>query len=138
MIQSPLLPKENNWCSGQSLAACTKVLSSLRRLEDAGPDPADWNLHVLCEMGLALTPQLATCLGNAPPTSAMPLPGPVPIPVRLFRHSEPLSTGVHLSGAASAAALVEAPATFLSDWVLRTEAASTGVGVPVACVHLQR
>ena len=71
-------------CTGATLPAISKVLRTLKATEDATAEPATLNMHMLCDMALAVAPAIVE--RYSPGTViAGKFPGNVPLPKTFFR-----------------------------------------------------
>ncbi|KAK9813540.1 hypothetical protein WJX73_005871 [Symbiochloris irregularis] len=69
---------------GATLPAITKFLTTLKRTEDATPNPSTQNLHTVCDLGLKLAPAVLATFAPEAETGGS-FPGTVPLPTNFFR-----------------------------------------------------
>lgn len=70
--------------AGATLPAISKVLRTLKATEDATAEPATLNMHLLCDMALAVAPAIVE--RHSPGTLITgKFPGHVPLPKLFFR-----------------------------------------------------
>ena len=70
--------------AGATLPALMKILQYIKRTEDCTACPATPALHLLCDMGLAVAPEVVRLL-DAHADLEQVFPGNVPLPSALFR-----------------------------------------------------
>ena len=70
--------------AGATLPALLKILHYIKRAEDSTAAPATPALHLLCDVGLAIAPEIVRLLDSHADLGQV-FPGNVPLPSALFR-----------------------------------------------------